>query len=70
VCEKSPPSATPRPRTLIVVEPLRDDPRPLEVRERLALKAMLRRFGLRCLSIRDVTPPPEQQPAGTEDRER
>src|SRR5689334_18240713 len=49
--------------TTIVVTPDGADKRPLEVRERHALKALLRRFGLRCLSIRDTTPAPAATPA-------
>ena len=45
--------------TIITVQPTADDPRPVSVRERQVLKALLRRHELRCISIRDVqaTPP-------------
>jgi hypothetical protein len=48
-------------RTIIVVEAMASDPRPLSVRERRFLKALGRRMGLRVTSIRNASP--ADQPA-------
>ncbi len=41
---------------LIELTPVPGDPRPPLVRVRAALKALLRSYGLRCRSLRPVTP--------------